>query len=77
MVGVGGATFPVLRERWSSVMLQEAELHFSFRFLPVSVQLARLKSLCFLFCFYKSVVLRSAFQLLVLQFFFRQIILLT
>lgn len=40
---VGGATFPVLRERWSSVMLQEAELHFSFRFLPVSVQLARLK----------------------------------
>lgn len=49
-------------------MLQEAELHFSFRFLPVSVQLARLKSLFFFF-FYKSVVLRSAFQLLFLQFF--------
>lgn len=50
-------------------MLQEAELHFSFRCLPVSVQLARLKSLLFFFFFYKTVVLRSTFQLLVLQFF--------
>lgn len=46
-------------------MLQEAELNFSYRFLPISVQLAHF----FFFFFHKSVVLRSAFQLLVLQFF--------